>query len=101
VVFGLSSPILHRGDHLVYLDPAILSHKDCIVKAVVFDGIYLLPEFQPVYDFENDEFSFWAGPEFGKILSAGNVVYVKPGWGVDAEAGEREFTFEAGWRWFF
>jgi len=43
--------------------------------------------------------SIWVGPEFGKILSEGNIVYVK--WGIDAEAGERELTFEIGWRFFF
>ncbi len=67
----------------------------------MFDGIYLLLELQPVYDFEFDEFSFWIGPEFGKIVSEGNIVYVKPGWGIDPEAGERKFTFEVGWRYFF
>lgn len=57
-------------------------------------GIYALPEFQPIYDFENDEFSFWVGPEVGKIL------YVKPGWGAnpDSNSGERQFTFEVGVR---
>ena len=68
----------------------------------LFDGIYALPEFQPIYDFENDHFSFWAGPEFGKMLGPGNIVYFKPGFGVDPDAakGDREFTFEVGWRYF-
>jgi len=67
-----------------------------------FDGIYLLPEFQPIYDFENDHFSFWVGPEIGKMLSKKNVVYIKPGWGSDPDAfyGDRKFTFEVGWRYF-
>ncbi len=65
------------------------------------DGLYLLPEFQPIYDFENSEFSFWVGPEFGKIIGPGRVLYAKPGWGVDAEGGERDVTFELGFRWFF
>ena len=67
-----------------------------------FDGIYMLPEFQPIYDFENDHFSFWVGPEFGKMLGPGNIVYLKPGWGADPDAdkGDREFTFEVGWRYF-
>jgi hypothetical protein len=64
-------------------------------------GIYLLPEFQPVYDFERSEFSFWIGPELGKILAPGRIVYLKPGWGIDSEDPERDFTFEAGFRWFF
>ncbi len=51
-----------------------------------FDGIYALPEFQPIYDFETDEFSFWVGPEIGKMLSPKHVVYVKPGWGVKPES---------------
>ena len=65
------------------------------------DGIYLLPELQPVYDFENSEFSFWIGPELGKIIGEGKVLYAKPGWGIDAEGGERDKTFEIGFRWFF
>ena len=64
--------------------------------------IYTLPEFQPIYDFENDHFSFWAGPEFGKMMSGGNILYLKPGFGVDseAEAGDRDWSFEFGWRKF-
>ncbi len=64
-------------------------------------GFYLLPELQPVYDFEVEEFSFWIGPEFGKIVAPGRIVYVKPGWGIDPDPAERKFTFEAGFRWFF
>ena len=64
-------------------------------------GMYLLPEFQPLYDFEDDHFSFWYAPEVGKMLSPGNIVYAKPGWGIDPDGGDREFTVEAGWRWFF
>jgi hypothetical protein len=67
----------------------------------VLSGIYLLPEFQPVYDFENEEFSFWIGPELGKILAPGKIAYVKPGFGVDPDPNEREFSFEFGFRWFF
>ena len=66
-------------------------------------GIYLLPEFQPIYDFENDDhFSFWAGPEIGKMLRPGSIVYAKPGFGVSADDGsaDRDFTFEVGWRLF-
>ena len=67
-----------------------------------FDGWYALPEFQPVYDFEESHFSFWVGPEFGKMLSPGNIMYFKPGWGVDPDEaeGDREFTFEIGYRYF-
>ena len=66
--------------------------------------IYALPEFQPIYDFENSHFSFWVGPEIGKLVGddGKNVVYLKPGFGVDPDAaqGDREFTFEIGWRYF-
>ena len=64
--------------------------------------LYMLPEFQPIYDFENSHFSFWVGPEFGKMLAGGNILYVKPGWGVDADSteGDRDFSLELGWRKF-
>ncbi|MCZ6498747.1 MAG: hypothetical protein O6765_08500 [Gammaproteobacteria bacterium] len=64
--------------------------------------LYLLPEFQPIYDFENSHFSFWVGPEFGKMLNKQNIIYMKPGWGVSPDnlAGDRSFTFEIGWRYF-
>ena len=67
----------------------------------LFDGIYLLPELQPVYDFEEDDFSLWFAPEFGKMLPFG-AAYVKPGWGIDNDReSDREFTFEIGIRYFF
>ena len=68
----------------------------------LLDGTYMLPEFQPIYDFEDEHFSFWVGPEFGKMLAPGNIVYLKPGWGVDPDEdkGDRDFTFEIGWRYF-
>lgn len=32
----------------------------------------------------------------------GRIGYIKPGWGLDnSEALDRDFTFEAGFRWFF
>jgi len=64
--------------------------------------LYMLPEFQPIYDFENSHFSFWVGPEFGKAINRQNIVYAKPGWGADPDfmQGDREFTFEIGWRYF-
>ncbi len=66
--------------------------------------IYALPEFQPIYDFENSHFSFWVGPEIGKMIGddGKNVVYLKPGFGVDPDfaTGDRDFTFEIGWRYF-
>jgi hypothetical protein len=69
----------------------------------IFDlsGLYLMPELQPVYDFEEDEFSLWVSPEIGKVLREGTIIYAKPGWGVDNnEDGDREFTFEIGFRYF-
>lgn len=64
-------------------------------------GLYLLPELQPVYDFSEDHFSFWIGPEFGKMLAPGRLLYVKPGFGIDPDRQDREFSFEFGFRWFF
>ncbi|MHC4946924.1 MAG: transporter [Planctomycetota bacterium] len=64
-------------------------------------GLYLLTEFQPIYDFENSEFDFWIGPELGKIVKDGFIVYLKPGWGIDPDPEDREFTFEVGVRYFF
>ena len=65
-------------------------------------GIYALPEVQPMYDFEDDHFSFWVGPEVGKMLAPGRIIYFKPGFGVDPDAGngDRDWTFEVGFRWF-
>jgi hypothetical protein len=72
--------------------------------------LYLLTEFQPVYDWENSHFSFWFGPEFGKawtpsegIFRNGGAIYLKPGWGVSPDnlAGDREWTVELGFRFFF
>jgi hypothetical protein len=64
-------------------------------------GLYVLTEFQPVYDFREDDFSFWVGPEFGKILKDGQIFYLKPGWGIDNDdPGHRDFTFEVGFRYF-
>ena len=65
------------------------------------DGLYILTEFQPVYDFENDDFDLWIAPEFGKIVKPGFIVYGKPGWGVDRDKADRKFTFEVGTRIFY
>ena len=74
----------------------------------LFDGIYMMPEFQPAYDLRTDEFSFWVGPEFGKVIlleGDGKIksltFYAKPGWGWDPDATDREWTFETGIRLFF
>jgi len=65
-------------------------------------GFFLLPEFQPIYDFETNDFSAWMGLELGKLFALGRLGYIKPGWGFDnSELIDREFTFEVGFRWFF
>jgi len=67
-----------------------------------YGGLYVMPEFQPIYDFETDDYSSWLGLEFGKMFAPGRIGYIKPGWGLDnSEALDRDFTFEAGFRWFF
>jgi hypothetical protein len=65
------------------------------------DGIYLLPELQPIYDFEQDHFSLWFGPEVGKIVTPGNILYLKPGFGIDPDETDRDLSFEVGYRHFF
>ena len=63
---------------------------------------FLMPEFQPIYDFETKNSSLWIGVELGKIIVPGQVAYIKPGWGIDnSEGTDRKTTFEAGWRYFF
>ena len=63
---------------------------------------FVMPEFQPVYDFEAEDFSLWIGLEIGKIVDPGKVAYVKPGWGINnSELTDRKSTFEFGFRWFF
>jgi hypothetical protein len=65
-------------------------------------GLYLLTEFQPIYDFSESDFDFWVGPELGKIVRDGYIFYAKPGFGVGNcnHCGDRKFTFEAGFRYF-
>jgi len=65
-------------------------------------GLYVMPELQPVYDFETDDFSAWLGLEIGKMLAPGKIAYIKPGWGIDnSELVDRDNSFEVGFRWFF
>jgi hypothetical protein len=65
-------------------------------------GLYLMPEFQPIYDFETSEYSSWFGLEFGKMFAPGRIGYIKPGKGTSNSAPtDRDSTFEAGFRWFF
>jgi len=65
-------------------------------------GIYTLPEFQFIYDFEKDHASYWVGPEVGKLLAPGRIIYAKPGWGIDpdSEDGDRKWSVEVGFRYF-
>ena len=44
-------------------------------------GGFVMPEFQPIYDFKTEDFSLWVGLEIGKLLGRGKVAYIKPGWG--------------------
>ena len=37
----------------------------------------------------------------GKMISEGNIMYFKPGWGINPDPQDREFTFEIGYRYFF
>ena len=63
---------------------------------------FLMPEYQPIYNFETEDFSSWLGVELGKIISEGNVAYIKPGWGLgNDQVTDRKVTFEFGWRYFF
>jgi hypothetical protein len=65
-------------------------------------GLFLLPEFQPIYDFKTSDFSAWIGVELGKMMAPGRILYIKPGWGIDnSEPTDRKSTFEVGFRWFF
>jgi len=62
---------------------------------------FLMPEFQPIYNFETNDFSAWIGVELGKIIVPGQVAYVKPGWGLDNSVQtDRKMSFEFGWRYF-
>ncbi|MDX2507703.1 MAG: hypothetical protein QNL62_24960 [Gammaproteobacteria bacterium] len=67
-----------------------------------YGGLYLMPELQPIYDFETDDAAAWLALEFGKVFAPGRIGYIKPGWGLDnTESTDRNVTFEAGFRWFF
>ena len=62
---------------------------------------FLMPEFQPIYNFETKDFSAWLGVELGKIITEGQVAYIKPGWGLsNSEQTDRKFSLEFGWRYF-
>ncbi len=74
-------------------------------KAFPSSGYYLLPEVQVIYDFEvpdeESAFSLWFGPEVGKSFQAGGTgitTYIKPGFGINADPGERKWSVEMGMR---
>ncbi len=65
--------------------------------------LYLLPEIQLMHDFEGDDHtSLWIGPEIGKMVGPGRIIYFKPGFGVDADEdeGDRDWSLEIGFRYF-
>ncbi len=64
-------------------------------------GIYTLPEFQLIYDWKAKNFSVWIGPEVGKMVAPGQIMYVKPGWGIkNSLEADRNWSLEVGFRWF-
>ena len=64
---------------------------------------FLMPEFQPIYNFETKDWSSWLGVELGKVIVEGQVAYIKPGWGLgnNPEPTDRKSTVEFGWRYIF
>ncbi len=65
-------------------------------------GYYFLPEAQVIYDTKVDEggFSLWIGPEVGAVLGNGPAItaYIKPGFGISPDPGERKWSVELGIR---
>ncbi|MCG8686337.1 MAG: hypothetical protein MI892_15775 [Desulfobacterales bacterium] len=97
---GASSTTSFRG-RWFYMQPFSMPKPDFSMKHL-FDtsGLYIMTEFQPVYDFMESDFSLWVAPEFGKILGGGVILYAKPGTTIDKDPGDRDFTFEFGLRYF-
>jgi hypothetical protein len=63
-------------------------------------GIYALPEVQFIHDFEDSHSSLWVGPEVGKLLAPGRILYLKPGFGISPDSEDRDWSFEVGFRYF-
>ncbi len=65
-------------------------------------GYYFLPEAQVIYDTKVDEggFSLWIGPEVGAVLGNSPAItgYIKPGFGISPDPGERKWSVEFGIR---
>jgi hypothetical protein len=60
-------------------------------------GVYLLPEFQALTNYRNGSTDFYVAPELGYITK-GTTVFIKPGFGLDAMPGEREWGISFGAR---
>jgi hypothetical protein len=58
-------------------------------------GVYLLPEFQALTNYRNGSTDFYLAPELGYTLK-GTTLFVKPGFGMDAKVGEREWGLTFG-----
>jgi len=74
-------------------------------KAFPSSGYYLLPEVQFIYDSKVADgvssTSLWFGPEVGKSWQSGTTAttaYLKPGFGISADPGERKWSVEMGMR---
>ncbi len=74
-------------------------------KAWPSSGYYLLPEIQFIYDSkvadDVSSTSLWFGPEVGKSWKSGTTAmtaYLKPGFGISADPGERKWSVEMGMR---
>jgi hypothetical protein len=53
-------------------------------------GVYVLPEFQALTNYRNGATDFYLAPELGYSFK-GTTLSVKPGFGIDAKRGEREW----------
>lgn len=61
----------------------------------------MLTEMQTIADLKNGGWEIWVGPEFGKVLKPGRILYAKPGFGIDPDPNQRTWSFELGYRYFF
>jgi hypothetical protein len=58
-------------------------------------GVYLLPEFQALTNYQNGSTDFYLAPELG-YTTKGTTLLIKPGFGLDAKPGEREWGISFG-----
>ena len=61
------------------------------------NGLYVLPEFQIVTNYLTEDNDIYLAPELG-FERKGTTIYVKPGFGIDAQPGERQWGLELGLR---